>query len=68
MSTSGLWPSQFGVALFNLALRNEQEITDAWELVHQPRTVMMVFPWELRDAKDRIQLAAAEHGMLLNRC
>lgn len=61
-------PSAAGVALANMSLATDMEITAAWELVHQPSTVMVTFPHELIEARDRIQLAAAEHGLTLNRC
>lgn len=61
-------PSAAGVALANMSLATDLEIAAAWDLVHQPSTVMVTFPHELIQAKDRIQLAAAERGLLLNRC
>jgi len=61
-------PTAMGVVLFNLALGTPQEITAAWDLVNASHTTIVTLPWELKDAKDRIQLAAAEHGLLLNRC
>lgn len=61
-------PSAAGVALANMSLATDMEIIAAWELVHKPSTVMVVFPAELSEVKDRIQLAAVEHGLTLDRC
>lgn len=61
-------PSAAGVALANMQLATDMEIIAAWDLVNRPSTVMVVFPNELAEAKDRIQLAAVEHGLTLDRC
>jgi hypothetical protein len=61
-------PTAMGVVLSNLGLGTPEEITAAWNLASADQTLMVTLPWELKDAKDRIQLAAAEHGLLLNRC
>jgi hypothetical protein len=61
-------PSAAGVTLANMSLASDIEIVAAWDLVNRPATVLVTFPHELTAAKDRIQLAAAEHGITLSRC
>lgn len=66
-SPAGFPPTQWSVMLHNLPLESPQNVIDAWELVHHPRTVLSVLPAELEAARDRIMLAAAGHGLTLAR-